>query len=57
MGPGWFNGSGNPEVKALFFELQADEVQHKALVQAEIDKLPPDSDVDVEDLVDEPVGQ
>lgn len=47
----------NPEVKALFFELQADEVQHKALVQDEIDKLPPDSDVDVEDLVDEPVGQ
>lgn len=47
----------DPKVKALFVELQGDEVQHKALVQAEIDKLPPDSDVDVEDLVDEPVGQ
>jgi rubrerythrin len=47
----------DPAVKALFVELQADEVQHKALVQAELDKLPPDSEVDVEDLVDEPVGQ
>jgi len=44
-------------VKALFEELQSDEVHHKALVQAELDKLPPDSEVDVEDLVDEPVGQ
>ena len=47
----------DPEVKALFTELQNDEVHHKALVQAELDKLPPDSEVDVEDLVDEPVGQ
>lgn len=47
----------DPEVKALFEELQSDEVHHKALVQAELDKLPPDSEVDVEDLVDEPVGQ
>jgi rubrerythrin len=45
------------DVKALFVELQGDELRHKALVQAEIEKLPPDSDVDVEDLVDEPVGQ
>lgn len=44
-------------VKALFIELQGDEVHHKELVQAELDKLPPDSVVDVEDLVDEPVGQ
>ena len=47
----------DPEVKALFTELQGDEVHHKALVQAELDKLPPDPEVDVEDLVDEPVGQ
>lgn len=47
----------DPEVRALFVELQADEVKHRALVQAELDKLPPDPDVDVEDLVDEPVGQ
>ena len=47
----------DPEVKALFIELQGDEVHHKELVQAEIDKLPPDPEVDVEDLVDEPVGQ
>ena len=47
----------DPEVKALFIELQGDEVHHKELVQAELDKLPPDPEVDVEDLVDEPVGQ
>lgn len=47
----------DPEVRALFAELQGDEVHHKELVQAELDKLPPDPDVDVEDLVDEPVGQ
>lgn len=47
----------DPEVRALFTELQGDEVHHKELVQAELDKLPPDPDVDVEDLVDEPVGQ
>jgi rubrerythrin len=47
----------DPDVKALFIELQGDEIHHKELVQAEIDKLPPDPDVDVEDLVDEPVGQ
>ncbi len=47
----------DPQVKALFEELQSDEVHHKALVQAELDKLPPDPEVDVEDLVDEPVGQ
>lgn len=47
----------DPEVRALFTELQADEVEHKALVQAELEKLPPDPEVDVEDLVDEPVGQ
>ena len=47
----------DPDVKALFVELQADEIHHRELVQAEIDKLPPDSEVDVEDLVDEPVGQ
>jgi len=47
----------DPDVKALFIELQGDEVHHKQLVQAELDKLPPDPEVDVEDLVDEPVGQ
>ncbi len=47
----------DPAVKALFEELQSDEVEHKALVRAELDKLPPDSVVDDEDLVDEPVGQ
>ncbi len=47
----------DPDVKALFIELQGDEVHHKDLVQAEIDKLPPDSEIDAEDLVDEPVGQ
>ena len=44
-------------MKALFAELQGDEVEHKALVQAELAKLPPEPEIDVEDLVDEPVGQ
>lgn len=47
----------DPDVKALFAELQGDEVEHKALVQAELAKLPPEPEIDVEDLVDEPVGQ
>jgi rubrerythrin len=47
----------DPDVRALFTELQSDEVHHKALVQAELDKLPPESEIDVEDMVDEPVGQ
>ncbi len=47
----------DPDVKALFTELQGDEVEHKALVQAELAKLPPEPEIDVEDLVDEPVGQ
>jgi rubrerythrin len=47
-------GLGDPEVRALFQELRDEEVQHQALVQAELDKLPPDSGLSDEDFVDEP---
>ena len=44
-------------VRALFQELRGDEVEHQALVQAEIAKLPPDSGLSDEDFVDEPAAQ
>jgi len=47
----------DPDVKKLFDELRVDETHHKALVEAEIAKLPPPPAVDDEDFVDEPVGQ
>ena len=47
----------DPDVQKLFSELRIDETHHKALVDAEIAKLPPASPVDDEDYVDEPVGQ
>lgn len=47
----------DPEVRKLFGELRIDETQHKALVEAEIAKLPPPPPVDDEDFVDEPVAQ
>lgn len=50
-------GVSNPEVKALFEELRDEELEHKALVQAELDKLPPDSKLSDEDFVDEPAAQ
>jgi len=46
----------DPDVRKLFGELKVDETHHKALVQAEIAKLPPPPAVDDEDFVDEPVG-
>lgn len=45
----------DPEVKALFEELCAEEVHHQELVKREIAKLGPD-DVDGDTFVDEPVG-
>ena len=57
----FFNGIlatiSDPAVKRLFEELREEEVEHKELVQKELDKLPPDSGLDPEDFVDEPVGQ
>ena len=45
------------EVKALFEELRDEEVQHQALVKAELAKLPPDSGLSDDDFVDEPAAQ
>lgn len=42
-----------PEVKALFQELQGEELKHQALVKARIAQLPPGPDVEDEDA-DEP---
>lgn len=50
---------GDPEVKALFEELVAEETEHQRLVQKEIDELgPPDDDPgdDPEDYADGPVS-
>ena len=44
------------EVRALFLELRDEEIQHQALVQAELDRLGPDGP-DAADFVDEPVAQ
>ena len=45
------------DVKALFEELRDEEVEHQALVKAELAKLPPDSGLSDEDFVDEPAAQ
>jgi len=45
------------EVLALFLELSGEEVEHQALVKAELAKLPPDSGLSDEDFVDEPAAQ
>lgn len=47
----------DPEVKALFQELRDEEVQHQALVKAELAKLPPEGGLSDEDFVDEPTAQ
>jgi rubrerythrin len=45
------------EVQALFTELRDEEIEHQQMVQAELDKLPPDSKFKAEDFADEPVAQ
>lgn len=45
------------KVRALFEELRDEEVQHQALVKAELAKLPPDSGLSDDDFVDEPAAQ
>jgi rubrerythrin len=45
------------EAKALFAELRQEEVEHQELVEAQIAKLPPDSEIDVAEYADEPVAQ
>ena len=44
----------DPEVRALFEELRAEELEHQRLVRAEINKLPPDPEIDPEHFADEP---
>jgi rubrerythrin len=43
-------------VKALFEELRDEEIVHQGLVQQQIAKLPPETDVRPDDWVDEPVA-
>ncbi len=45
------------KVRALFEELRDEEVEHQALVKAELAKLPPDSGLSDDDFVDEPTAQ
>lgn len=45
------------EVRALFGELRDEEVQHQALVQREIDKLPAGAEPNPADYADEPNHQ
>ena len=45
------------QVRALFEELRDEEVEHQALVKAELAKLPPDSGLSDDDFVDEPAAQ
>jgi rubrerythrin len=47
----------DPEVHALFQELRDEEIEHQALVQAQLDKLPPDRGDSDEAYVDEPAPQ
>jgi rubrerythrin len=44
------------EVRTLFEELRQEEVEHKEMVQAILDRLPPDSNVPADTFEDEPVG-
>ena len=45
-----------PEVRALFEELRAEEIEHQELVKAVMARLPETDDIDPEGFVDEPVG-
>ena len=44
-------------VRKLFEELKQEEVLHQELVNKELSRLPPDSDLAPEDYADEPVAQ
>jgi rubrerythrin len=45
------------KARALFEELREEELEHRELVKKELAKLPEDQAVDMDDYVDEPVGQ
>jgi rubrerythrin len=47
----------DPQVKALFDELAAEEVAHEDLVRREMERLPPGDEPDGEAFVDEPASQ
>jgi erythrin-vacuolar iron transport family protein len=45
------------EVHKLFEELRDEEILHQEMVRRELEKLPPDPDIDPEAFVDEPTAQ
>jgi len=45
------------DVRELFSEMRAEEVEHQGLVQERLDKLPPEDTRDPDDYVDPPVAQ
>jgi rubrerythrin len=47
----------DPEVQALFEELRDEEIVHQSLVRRELEKPPPDLEIDPNAFVDEPTAQ
>jgi rubrerythrin len=47
----------DPEVRKLFEELRDEEIQHQVMVCKEIEKLPPDPEIDPNAFEDEPNAQ
>lgn len=47
----------DPEVRALFEELRDEELVHQNLVRRELEKTPPDLEIDPTAFVDEPTAQ
>jgi rubrerythrin len=47
----------DPKVRGLFEELKNEEILHQTLVRKELEKLPPETDFNPEDFVDEPTAQ
>jgi rubrerythrin len=47
----------DPQVRVLFEELRDEELLHQSLVQKQIQRLPPDPEVDPDDFSDEPTAQ
>lgn len=48
---------GDARARELFEELRNEELEHQKLVKLEMAKLPEEAAVDMDDYVDEPVGQ
>jgi rubrerythrin len=47
---------GDAEVRELFTELRAEEAEHQAIVERQIQKLGPDADLSTDEFADEPVA-